>query len=278
MNTPTKYLFIWFVYVMCIGLTARAQKLPNVQEKGVFAPANVKIDGKATEWNKPLQAFNKSTSIYYTIANNADNLYLAVQATNKTIIDKLLGGGLTLLISTDNKMVNPISITTPILPADKRIIINTKTKSDGTIADSALRDINNALSSGLKQITIKGIPAITEATIPVYNDLGILIAGKFDVNKTYTCELAIPVKYLNNLPTGTFNYTIKLNAANFAANGAKMNGKEVDPSSPALAAIVNQIAVASVSRAPGNVSADIYSTIELTSTTDFSGTYTLVKK
>ena len=44
-----------------ITFTATAQKLPNVQATSLRAPANIKIDGKATEWNDKFQAYNHST-------------------------------------------------------------------------------------------------------------------------------------------------------------------------------------------------------------------------
>ena len=54
---------------MCIGivfcailfvLSANAQKLPNTQETSLRAPANLKVDGKPTEWNNQFQAYNKA--------------------------------------------------------------------------------------------------------------------------------------------------------------------------------------------------------------------------
>ena len=58
---------------------ANAQKLPNVQQASLRAPENVKVDGKPTEWGDKLQAYNKATDVFYTIANDYNNLYLIIQ-------------------------------------------------------------------------------------------------------------------------------------------------------------------------------------------------------
>jgi hypothetical protein len=41
---------------------ANAQKLPNVQQVSLRAPANIKIDGKATEWSG-FKALNTATDV-----------------------------------------------------------------------------------------------------------------------------------------------------------------------------------------------------------------------
>ena len=39
-----------FLLLVISAAMAKAQKLPNVQQNSVRAPYNIKIDGKATEW------------------------------------------------------------------------------------------------------------------------------------------------------------------------------------------------------------------------------------
>ena len=252
---------------MCIGVSANAQKLPNVQLAGMYAPANVKIDGKAAEWNNQFQAYNKSTIIFYTIANSNDNLYLAVQVTDKTIVDKILSGGLTLTITSKDKNIAPVSITTPLLPAANKGIITQKTGSKNPILDTELPQLNKALSDGLKEMAVKGITAIPDSAISVYNEYGIKVAGQLDINKAYTCELAIPLKYINQLTgtSGTFSYNIKLNGT-----------------ASSMQSILSQIPAGAITsirvRVNGGVAVSGSSLEELTSPTDFSGTYTLIKK
>ena len=267
MKTNTvKYPYYWLTLTMCIGLTANAQKLPNVQPAGLYAPANVKIDGNTTEWNNQLQAHNKSTAVFYTMANNTDNLYLAVQATDKTIIDKILGGGITLTISSNDKKSIPVSISTPLLPATNKATVTKKTNSKDPLVETDLPEINKAISGGLKEMAVKGITAIPDSAISIYNEYGIKVAGQLDISKAYTCELAIPLKYINQLTgtTGTFNYKVML-------NGSKSSMADLIAQIPASS-------IQTISVSGNGVMVNGSSMNEITSPTDFSGTYTLVKK
>lgn len=58
---------------------AFAQKLPKVQTTSVWAPPNIKIDGKTTEWNDRFQAHNTGNHVFYTLSNDNKNLYLALR-------------------------------------------------------------------------------------------------------------------------------------------------------------------------------------------------------
>jgi hypothetical protein len=60
-----------------------------VQQVSLHAPANVKIDGKGTEWGT-MRAYNPSTEINYTMANDAKKLYLVVQVSDPD--GKILAG------------------------------------------------------------------------------------------------------------------------------------------------------------------------------------------
>jgi len=84
-------------------LGATAQKLPNVQQKSLRAPANVKVDGKATEWDDSFQAYNHATDVYYSLANDDNKLYLVVQAKDNQIINKIIGGGIEFTIQKSGK-------------------------------------------------------------------------------------------------------------------------------------------------------------------------------
>src|ERR1700761_5811198 len=86
-----------------VTVSSQAQKLASVQEKGYWAPDKVKIDGDISEWNNNFQAFNKTTGIYYTIANDKENLYLVIKSADQIINNKIIGGGVNFAINTDLK-------------------------------------------------------------------------------------------------------------------------------------------------------------------------------
>jgi hypothetical protein len=84
------------------------------------------------------------------------------------------------------------------------------------------------------------------------------------LDKVYTCELAIPLKYLSPLLTdvGSFSYTIKI-------NGTKL-GKFVDSNFKETEA--PDVATMATSTLAG------FPMLELITTNEITGTYTLVKK
>jgi hypothetical protein len=214
------------------SLSASAQKLPNKQEIAVRAPVNVKIDGKATEWNDKFQAYNKATEVYYTMANDDNNLYLTVRATNSIIINKIMSGGITLAIDETGKKNDKgaPSITFPVLEGGGRLSIGGGNVTSATIEgkmivdrmesgrakpnDSVAFAYNKRLGDNAKLIMITGVKGI-DTLISVYNDTGIKARQLFDSNMAYTYELAIPLKYLG-LATATrqkFAYHITLNGS-----------------------------------------------------------------
>jgi len=96
-------LMITVVLSVCFYFPCIAQNLPNAQQRSLWAPATIKIDGKPTEWNNQFQAYNHATDILYTISNDNDNLYLIIQASKPRIIDKIIDVGVTFIINTAGK-------------------------------------------------------------------------------------------------------------------------------------------------------------------------------
>ncbi|GAB2982860.1 hypothetical protein GCM10027049_19610 [Mucilaginibacter puniceus] len=193
---------------------AIAQKLPNLQTKSLRAPAAVKIDGKATEWNNNFQAYNTATSIFYTMANNAEFIYLTAHIKDPAVINRITNNGFTFKIY---KNENPqdkdvISITLPY-SANKyfNLDLSKPTRSDVALEKEILKNNNALLSKHHKYMIVKGIPGLD--SVAVYNDAGIGFAEAFDSNEDYTVELQVPVKYINLLPgdSSKFLYHMVIN-------------------------------------------------------------------
>ena len=257
--------------------TLCAQKLPKVQETGLRVPANVKIDGKPTEWNK-FQAYNTTTGLYYTIANDDEKLYLAVQAKDQTVIKRMLGGGITLSIqrSTDKKDKNKISITYPMLadPKARSFSINlghatrtgtadpmthtityTKLDVDTSVEarNTTMNMHNNLIAQKLKWIGVQGIKGV-DTLSSIYNENNIKVSGLFDNREIYTFEMFIPLKYLNLPANGKFTYHLQVDG--IKGQDTIFDGvPESVLQSPAISQLIAQQAAS----------------------TDFWGEYTLVK-
>jgi hypothetical protein len=209
------YFFTILLYVSVF--TANAQKLPGIQSVSLRIPAGSKIDGKSTEWNNVFQAYNKSTNIYYTLANGDDNLYLAVQVTDPLIIRKIINGGITLTVN------NGAAITYPVFTKTNRPFINLNDKPahskdptlDKKLLDSFVYVINKRFADKSKEIKVQGVQSITDSLISIYNENGIKAAVLFDDKAVYNYELAVPLKYWGIATSGLtkFKYTITLNGS-----------------------------------------------------------------
>ncbi len=56
--------------ILLFTTQAIGQKLPNIQTASLRASANIKVDGKAAEWGNKLEAYNNTTEVFYTLAND----------------------------------------------------------------------------------------------------------------------------------------------------------------------------------------------------------------
>lgn len=239
---------------------AQAQKLPEIQTTSVKAPTAIKIDGKPAEWSK-FEAYNNANELYYTISNDNNNLYVVAQATYHSLIAKIVYGGITLTIknSDKNSQTTPFSITYPYNP-NAWGSVSYELRTNPTLTESQLSNLNNKISGPLKEIPLTGAKGISDASISVYNELGIKANGLVDDKKAYTCEIAIPLKYIAQVidANGKFSYRLQVNGmdtsgkdGNVVVGGFSLNG-----------------ATAPVSRDSENY---------ITSPTHLDGTYTLAK-
>ena len=261
MKNSITVLLISLITFMVIGpRMAQAQKLPEIQTTSVKAPTTIKIDGKPTEWSK-FEAYNNANEFYYTISNDGKNIYLAVQATYHGTIAKIVYGGITFTIKNNDKnsQITPFSITYPYNP-NAWGSVSYELRTNPTLTESQLSNLNSKISGPLKEIPLTGAKGINDASISVYNELGIKANGLVDDKKAYTCEIAIPLKYIQQVidTNGKFSYRLQV-------NGMDTSGKN---GSIVVGGFSPNASTAPVSRDSRDY---------ITSPTYFDGTYTLAK-
>lgn len=265
------------IFLLVAGV-ASGQKLPNVQEQPLRAPSGIKIDGKTSEWAGKFQAKNSATEITYAMSNDDENLYLVFQTAIADVVSlKIMRNGLTLKIHRSGKKNDKdvASITYPVFDGQRPLFFwNVGSKGmpltpdqSAKATDSLLKAYNNKISNGAKWIITRGIPSV-DSLESVYNDDGIKAAGLFDATKTYSCEIAIPLKHLG-LSAGTvskFAYHILLN---YNPNSGAI------PHVPVIFGITRPdgtpVPEAEVAQANAKLTAGY-------ATTDFWGEYTLATK
>lgn len=201
--------------MLSLAFNATAQKLPNVQTTSLRIPADIRMDGKTTEWNDKFQAYNTATSLYYTMANNAEFVYFIAHVKDPAVINRITNNGFTFEIYKNDRPQNKdlISITLPYA-ANKYFNLNFSkpTQSDTLLEKAILKNNNSLLQKFHKFMIVKGIPGLD--SVAVYNDAGIGFAETFDSNEDYTVELQLPVKFIKLLPgdNSKFSYHLVINA------------------------------------------------------------------
>jgi len=212
-------------------LQVNAQKLPNVQQVSLRAPANIKVDGRASDWGDKFEAYNPATDLYYTIANDDKRLYFiflsdskkvrgnatpgAVSVSSPALINYLVNGGIRINIQ-KNANKNDKGVPGVVFPYFKEGAgISFFLTNAGVMdkdADSIMKANNKRLNSGVKWIYTTGISGV-DTELPVYNEKGIEAANAFDIRKSYICEFAIDLEHLglSISDPSKFSYHIILN-------------------------------------------------------------------
>ena len=262
-------------FYLATAINVNAQKLPAKQDGSLRSPPNIKIDGKATEWNNKFQAYNHSTDIFYTISNDDDNLYLTIQSTNLLISKKIIAGGVKLTLNTSGKKNDPypIAITFPVNNASTyskiSSILNVSSKERNILVrDSLQLKINNELENSEKEIKITGIKTITDTLISVYNMQGVKACTQFDGKGALTYELAIPIKLLGITYDTKLMYNILLSGLSSSSNS-----HDVTLSDGSIMTVIRKDRSSAESAAQIAEEYDI-----LHNSTDFWGDYILAKK
>jgi hypothetical protein len=208
--------------VLLFSGLANAQKLPNIQPAAVKAPANIRVDGNANEWDGKLQAYNTAIQASYTVSNDDKRLYLTLYTTKKEVINKIINGGISFTINKGPRktLIGGTTITYPVFNRDDRPFINTnalalidqESAAAGHKADSLMSTFNNTFSNKAKTIRLSGLKDL-DTLISVYNKDGIKARAAFDDKLFFTYELSIDLKLLEMSASDhtKFNYNIRLN-------------------------------------------------------------------
>lgn len=89
--------------------------IANAQSGTLQAPpAHLVIDGDAREWGDSLRYYNAEKKINYSLANDKDNLYMAIRINDRVDQIKVLRSGLTFSIDPRGKKKESYSITFPL--------------------------------------------------------------------------------------------------------------------------------------------------------------------
>ena len=255
----TKTALNTFCFIASSLTIAQAQKLSDVQEVSVWAPA-VKVDGKHNEWENNFKATNKSTNLTYTLANDAKNLYLAIQSKDLTNNNKIMLGGITLTVNPSGKKNDKESfkVIYPVINrqrgpgggANRSVTVSSASGGSGgptevrvvqggpggfgrfqdmtpAQRDSLQRAIARTQLASAKEIKVFGFKDIPDSLISIYNEYSIKTLASISDESVFMYELSIPLALLEMSADSPkeFSYNIKLNGLQINFGGFSGGGR-----------------------------------------------------
>jgi hypothetical protein len=219
----------WFaicaVQLAIIGLChAQSKTAPNKLQP---PPANITVDGDLKDWGDSLRYYNQDKQLNYSLANDQDNIYMAIRINDRSQQIRVLRAGLTLSIDTRGKKKETFSITFPV--GDQSIGDQIQEASDlqgsNDVTQQDRDDLASARLTKLREIRVVGFKDIEGETITTSNTYGIKTAIDYDKDGNLVYEAAIPLKFFHADDPAKSEW-----AFNFKINGITHKG--ATPSSP----------------------------------------------
>ncbi|MDA9554795.1 hypothetical protein N9R54_01045 [Pelobium sp.] len=189
----------------------------------IKASAQLKIDGKLTEFADSLQNYDKTTHLYYAFANDANNLYVFIKANNRQDQSKIMAGGISVSVNANGKKKAVSTITFPVVDrtammAEMRNRGNREERPSGQAGNptAGREEMRKRILGQLKEIKINGLKDLSVESISIYNTYGIKTGINYNDKDALIYELAIPLALVN------VNDLNKEIAINVKLNGLQM--------------------------------------------------------
>ena len=225
MNTPARYLLLAAFALPLAALAQNKNDKPTLQP----APATVLVDGKLTEWGDSLRYINEEKKIPYTIANDKDNIYVALRISDHSEQRRALMAGITFSIDPKGKKKESFSVTFPYTDPDAmpdfRAMQAQQPGDDGQQPQPGTDgDRQERLEAGLtrlKQIKATGFADVLNEVMTTANLYGIKTALGFDSEGYLVYEAAVPIAMLHADASGKneWAFNIKINGLTFPKKG-----------------------------------------------------------
>jgi hypothetical protein len=195
-----------FIPLLCIGSlqlflpTATFAQDKAVTNKLQPPPTNIVIDGNLKEWGDSLRYYNQDKQLNYALANDQDNLYMAIRISDRSEQVRVLRAGLTLGIDTRGKKKETFTMTFPV--GDQSIqgmADNAEDLQGGNndVKQEDRDDLMKAKLTKLREIKVTGFKDVESETMTTSNTYGFKVAIDYDKDGNLVYEAAIPLKFFH---------------------------------------------------------------------------------
>jgi uncharacterized membrane protein YgcG len=218
------------VLQLAIAGSCYAQNKP-AQDKLQAPPPNIAIDGDIKEWGDSLRYYNQEKQLNYSLANDQDNLYMAIRVNDRSEQIRILRAGLTLSIDTRGKKKETFSITFPVGDQSAEGIAETAQDLQGGNSDVKQEDrdeLMRARLTKLREIRVTGFKDIESETMTTSNTYGFKVAIDYDKDGYLIYEAAIPLKFFHadDITKNEWAFNFKING--ITKPGQNKGGPEQD--------------------------------------------------
>jgi hypothetical protein len=206
MKIKVNFLFIPIIIIFfVIPSKAWSQKKAEII-KTRWAEKSIEVNGILSDWKDSLDLYNADTKLFYSIANDHENIYLAVKNSSEDNLTKILARGISFTVNFENTKKIAPTVTFPVLD-------RTPGKKQVEIEQPEAKEIQRRIISKIKEIKVEGFKELVDGGISLYNTYGIKAAMSFDEKNNMIQEIAIPLRLLGieSGSTELITYRIRIN-------------------------------------------------------------------
>src|SRR5690606_37597085 len=164
---------------------------------------SIQIDGNLRDWKDTLSYYFEDQGLKYSISNDANNLYIAIQVSDIIQQQKAVYSGFSITVNPDAKEKAGPTVVFPI--PDMAALRSTPTDDERS---------SNVLQRGIdmvRAIYIYDFKNIVDGKISLNNTYGIKTAAKIDSANILNYEAAISIKQLNINKDSPFALNLRIN-------------------------------------------------------------------
>ena len=162
-------------------------------------------------WHAPLQ-YNSKAQMLYGISNDNQNLYVALQITDKTVQRKILLAGLTFWLDTTAKGKEQLGLNFPVQKSSRMNRGKTKgqQRNDQKLTKAEIKKFNDKYLNGMSEILVIGYDGETESRLGANkNAKGINAILRLDSLQVLYYEVQIPLQMIFDQPDAFLNDSTK---------------------------------------------------------------------
>jgi hypothetical protein len=213
MNAPLARIFCITTILSATFIHSFAQTKPadNTLKP---PPIGITIDGDLKDWGDSLRYLNADKHIDFSLANDKDNLYMAIRINDYSEQIMTLNAGLTLSIDTRGGKKERFSITFPVGEQGGLTGFGIPKKGNADSVKEDRDELIEARLTKLRGIKVVGFTDIEGTQITTSNTYGIQTAIDYDKDGYLVLEAAVPLKFFHadDLLKNEWAFNFKINA------------------------------------------------------------------